>query len=151
MPPDVVAGVTVFLDYPGTRLDLPGTGNASSVLARVTNLTGVTGVFSVGDQDADSDGFDDRLGVGLISSGTAVAPGDFARVVFDCLPGAARPEAADFGCTPDVSTFFGNTISATCAVTSVEVSPAAANAARQMPSNQRLAGSSAAAPRSQRR
>jgi hypothetical protein len=118
-PPDVVAGVSTFLDYPGTRLEIPGTGNQSTVLARVTNLSGVSALFSAGDQDSDSDGADDRVSVGLISTGAAIPPGTFAQVVFDCIAGEALPVAADFTCTPDVSSLFGNTLEATCEVSVV--------------------------------
>jgi hypothetical protein len=117
--PDFVAGVTTILDYPGDRLDLPGTGNQPTVLARVTNLSGVSALFSAGDQDSDSDGADDRVSVGLISTGQAITAGTFAQVVFDCLDGAARPVAGDFTCTPDVSSLLGNLVEATCAVSIV--------------------------------
>lgn len=114
--PDFIAGVTAMLRYPGTLLDLPGTGNQSSVLARVTNLSGASGLFSAGDQDSDQSGTDDLLSVGLISTGSAVAPGPFARIVFDCVPGQRAPTVDDFSCAPDVSSLFGTTVDATCAV-----------------------------------
>lgn len=114
--PDFVAGVTTMLHYPGARLEIPGTGNQSTVLARVTNLSGVTALFSAGDQDTDHDGTDDLVSVGLISTGTAIPPGSFARVVFDCVAGEPAPVAADFSCTPDISSLFGNAVEATCTV-----------------------------------
>jgi hypothetical protein len=120
---DFVAGVTTMVDYPGTRISIPGSGNASTVLARVTNLTSASGLFSAGDQDSNSDGIDDRISVGLISTSAAIAPGNFARIVFDCVAGAARPTLTDFTCTPDVSTLFGTGVSATCAVITVQTSP----------------------------
>lgn len=115
--PDFVAGVTAMLRYPGSALDIPGTGNQSTVLARVTNLSGAGGLFSAGDQDSDQSGSDDLLSVGLISTGSAVSAGDFARVLFDCVSGASAPTADDFDCIPDVSSLFGNTLEATCSVT----------------------------------
>ena len=121
--PDFVAGVTTTLDYPGGLLDIPGVGNAASVLARVTNVSGTNGLFSAGDQDASGDGFDDRISIGLISTAAAIAPGAFARVVFDCVAGAPRPTIADFACTPDVSSLFGTTLEASCAVVDLQVSP----------------------------
>ena len=114
--PDFVAGVTAMLHYPGTALEIPGTGNQSTVLARVTNLSGAGGLFSAGDQDSDQSGTDDLLSVGLISTGSAVPAGDFARVVFDCVTGQPAPTVDDFDCTPDVSSLFGNTLDATCSV-----------------------------------
>ena len=114
--PDFIAGVTTMIHYPGTLLDIPGTGNQSTVLARVTNLSGASGLFSAGDQDSDQSGTDDLLSVGMISTASAVAPGTFARVVFDCAAGQRAPTAADFSCTPDVSSLFGTTIDATCSV-----------------------------------
>jgi len=118
---DFVAGVTTIVDYPGTRIEIPGTGNQSTVIARVTNLTGVSGLFNAGDQDSDTDGVDDRVSVGLISLGTAVPPGSFARLVFDCLAGQPRPVVADFTCTPDVASLIGSTVEATCSVSVVTV------------------------------
>jgi hypothetical protein len=115
--PDFVAGVTTMLRYPGGVLDIPGTGNQSTVLARVTNLSGANGLFSAGDQDSDQSGTDDLLSVGMISTGSAVPAGDFARVVFDCVAGQPVPTAGDFSCTPDVSSLFGNTVDATCSIT----------------------------------
>jgi hypothetical protein len=114
--PDFVAGVTTMLHYPETALEIPGAGNQSTVLARVTNLSGASGLFSAGDQDSDQSGSDDLLSVGLISTGSAIPAGDFARVVFDCLAGQPAPAADDFDCTPDVSSLFGNTVDATCSV-----------------------------------
>jgi hypothetical protein len=114
--PDFVAGVTMMLHYPGDALDVPGTGNQSTVLARVTNLSGANGLFSAGDQDSDQSGNDDLLSVGLISTGSAVPAGEFARVVFDCIAGKPVPTANDFDCVPDVSSLFGNTVEATCTV-----------------------------------
>ena len=108
-----VSGITVGLGYPQS-LAIPGFGNQSTVLERVTNLTGVTGgLFSVGDDDAQS-----RLNVGLISLGSAIPPGSFARVRFDCTTGASVPPASAFTCAVDAATFEGNTVSPTqCVIT----------------------------------
>lgn len=114
--PDFIAGVTTMIHYPGALLDIPGAGNQASVLARVTNLSGAGGLFSAGDQDSDQNGTDDLLSVGVISTASAVAPGTFARVVFDCASGASVPTVDDFSCTPDVSSLFGTTIDASCSV-----------------------------------
>lgn len=108
-----VSGITVGLGYPQS-LGIPGFGNQPTVLERVTNLTGVTGgLFSVGDDDAQS-----RLNVGLISLGSAIPPGSFARVRFDCTTGASVPPASAFSCVVDAATFEGNTVSPTqCVIT----------------------------------
>lgn len=102
--PDV-SGITVGLKYPAT-LSIPGFGSEDSVKQRVTNLTGLSGgLFSVGDQDGDS-----LLNVGLISIGTTIPSGGFARVRFDCASGASVPAAGAFTCTVDASTSDGNAV-----------------------------------------
>lgn len=107
---DKVSGVTTALDYPQAKVTLPGVGGGSDVLSRVTNLSGVSGgLFSVGDNDS-------VLNVGLVSLSTAIPAGQFARATFDCVPGQSSPVAGDFTCTPDVSSFFGNTLAGTCQV-----------------------------------
>lgn len=111
--PDV-AGMTVNLVYPAS-VSIPGFGSDASVLQRVTNLTGVNGLFNVGDQD-------DSIGVGLVSLAATIPPGDFIRIQFDCVSGPP-PVAADFDCTPDVSTTLGNQVDASCAVTAITTSP----------------------------
>jgi len=117
LPPDFVAGVTVMVGYDGTRIDIPGTANQSTVVARVTNLSGASGLFQPGDQDSDPQNA--SINVGLISTGSAIPPGSFARIVFDCIEGATAPGADDFDCTPDVSSLLGNTVDATCTVSVV--------------------------------
>lgn len=117
LPPDFVAGVTVMIGYDGTRLDIPGTGNQSTVVARVTNVSGASGLFQPGDQDSDPENA--SINVGLISTGSAIPPGSFARIVFDCVEGASAPVAADFACAPDVSSLLGNTVDASCTVSVV--------------------------------
>lgn len=102
--PDV-SGITVGLKYPAS-VSIPGFGNEDSVKQRVTNLTGLSGgLFSVGDQDGDS-----LLNVGLISIGTTIPSGGFARVRFDCASGASLPPAGAFTCTVDASTSDGNAV-----------------------------------------
>jgi hypothetical protein len=110
--PDV-SGITVGLKYPAT-LSIPGFGSDDSVKQRVTNLTGLSGgLFSVGDQDGDS-----LLNVGLISIGTTIPSGSFARVRFDCASGASLPASAAFTCTVDASTSDGNAVTPNqCVVT----------------------------------
>ena len=100
-----MSGITVGLKYPAS-VSIPGFGNEDSVKQRVTNLTGLSGgLFSVGDQDGDS-----LLNVGLISIGTTIPSGGFARVRFDCASGASLPAASAFTCTVDASTSDGNAV-----------------------------------------
>jgi hypothetical protein len=105
--PDV-SGVSVTLDYPEAKLDLPGFGAEPTVLARVSNLTGVSGgLFSVGDQD-------DEINVGLVSISSPIPSGEFARVEFDCRQGAGAPGSSEVSCTVDGSTLLGNPVDASC-------------------------------------
>lgn len=110
------SGVTVVLDYPEDLADVPGLGSNPSVLERVTNLTGRSGIFSAGDADSDGSGGDDRLSVGLIDlSDPGIAAGPFAAVEFDCSGGEA-PLVTDFACTLDASDLDGAPLPGTCAV-----------------------------------
>jgi hypothetical protein len=122
LPPDVIAAVATFLDYPQARVAIPGTANQASVLARVTKLASSAGIFSAADSDTDADTVDDRIAVGLFGT-VAIPPGNFAQVVFDCVAGQPQPQLADFTCTPDVSSLFGNPVAATCEVVSLTYAP----------------------------
>ena len=105
---DPVAGVTTELNYPESKVVIPGVGSDPSVVARVTNLTGVQGLFNVGDDDS-------VLNVGLVAIGPNIPPGSFARAVFDCVPGQPVPTAVEFTCSPSVAALSGETVSpATC-------------------------------------
>jgi len=107
------AGVTTTLSYPAS-VSIPGVGGQQTVLDRVTNLTGVTsGIFSAGDNDTNGDNVDDQLAVGLITTTNAIAPGDFARVSFDCTAGAAL---GTVGCTADISDALGTELGGSCSV-----------------------------------
>lgn len=109
------AGVTTVIDYPGDLAALPGFGSEPSILARLTNLTGQSGIFSGGDQDTDLDGTDDRVSIGLVLGTAAIAPGAFAEAAFDCPAGDA-PLVSDFTCALDASDENGDTIPGSCAV-----------------------------------
>lgn len=114
---DKVSGVTTAIDYPQAKVSIPGVGGGSDVLARVANLSGVTGgLFSVGDNDS-------VLNVGLVSLATPIPAGNFARATFDCVAGQPAPALGDFACTADVSSFFGNTIPGTCQLSIVLEQP----------------------------
>lgn len=98
---DPVAGVTTALNYPESKIVIPGSGGGTDVSSRVTNLTGVTGgLFNVGDDDS-------ILNVGLVSIGTSIPPGQFARATFDCIPGQGAPVASDFQCQATVADLNG--------------------------------------------
>jgi hypothetical protein len=109
------AGVTTVIDYPGDLATLPGFGSAPSVLDRLANLSGQSGIFSGGDQDGDADGTDDRVSIGLVLGTAAIAPGAFAEAEFDCPAGDA-PLVSDFSCTLDASDANGDAIPGGCAL-----------------------------------
>jgi len=105
-----VAGVTPMVTYPAA-VSIPGFGGDDTVKQRVTNLTGVDGLFQVGDDDANL-----KINVGLVSIGTSIPPGPFARVQFDCTSGA-QIQTAQFACNvDDVTDIDGNQVAATCAL-----------------------------------
>ena len=115
----IVNGIVATVGYPGAELDIPGANNDPSVLAAVTNLTGVSaGIFSAGDQDSNSDGQDDTLSVGLIniSQSVSLPAGNYARVSFTRRAGQACAAASDFTCAADVTDFNGGTVAANCSV-----------------------------------
>lgn len=106
-----VAGVTVALGYPTSRMSIPGYGSDATVLARVENLTGVMGgLFAVGDNHFDPVGV---LSVGIINLVSPILPGPFAAATFDCV-GDGGPNLADLSCSVDASTYEGNTVPAAC-------------------------------------
>jgi len=108
-----ISGVTAVLGY-DPPLSIPGCCANPEVLERITNLTGVTGgIFTAGDNDTNGDAVDDELAVGLVALGSSIPAGPFARVRFDCTPGA--PLAAPL-CGPDVTDDLGTQIDATCSV-----------------------------------
>jgi len=122
--PNFVAGISTTLNYPGPQLEIPGSGSASSVGARVTNLTGVGGsLVSAADLNQVADAFDDRLNVGMINTGSALPPGQFVRVDFDCRAGEPVPTLASFSCSATVSTLEGDILPATCSATDLTVVP----------------------------
>jgi hypothetical protein len=110
-----VSGATAFVDYDPLLASIPGCCSDPTVLARVTNLTGVNGLFTVGDNDTDVDGEDDQLSIGVISLVSPIAPGVFAEARFDCSELDA-PLVGDFGCTLDASDEDGNAVAGTCSL-----------------------------------
>ena len=99
--PDDVSGVITTLAYPAS-VALPGTGNEPSVTGRVSNVSGVSGLFQATDNES-------ALRIGLISVSSAIPQGAFVRVVFDCVTGA-RPAPGAFGCLLEASTLDGDLV-----------------------------------------
>jgi cysteine-rich repeat protein len=95
--PDL-AGLVVDLNYPGTAVELPGSGSDDSVIERVTDVSGATGFSSIQDLDTNSDGTDDRLHNVYVAT-LNIPPGDFEEVLFDCVAGASVPPTSAFSCT----------------------------------------------------
>ncbi len=108
-PLDDVQGVTASVIYPGPKL--ARTGNPQ-------NLSGVTGIFTFGDNDVavPGDGFNDRLSPGLLAIPGDIPPGAFARATFACRAGAAAPSPSEFSCTSDVSDVNGFTVASSCSL-----------------------------------
>ena len=127
--PDFAAGVATTVSYPGPKLDIPGSGNAATVLARVTNLTGVSGTLSAGDNNLIPDAFDDSIAAGLISlTSPGIPAGNFVKIAFDCRVGAPAPTLGEFSCASDVSDFDGSagnngTLTSSCQVTNLVTTP----------------------------
>jgi Ca2+-binding RTX toxin-like protein len=115
---DPVTGVSIFLGYPGTRINIID----EALGEQVTNVSGVNGTFLVADNDSNGDTFDDQLAIGLITAGQGIPQGSFAKVLYDCTDGASRPVAQEFTCTAEFATLFG-TAPGSCTVTAVEYPP----------------------------
>jgi len=93
------------------------------VLARVTNLTGVSARSWSPTATSSPDGFDDQLNAGLVSLSTPIPSGNFVKISFDCRASAPVPTLGDFGCVSDVSTQLGDTVSSSCQVTNLVTTP----------------------------
>jgi hypothetical protein len=86
-----VGALVLFLDYPDTRVSIPGSGGEPSVAARITN-TPANFSSSVNDLDY-------ALREALVASGRTLAPGAILDVGFDLCSGQTAPRRADFTCT----------------------------------------------------
>jgi cysteine-rich repeat protein len=107
-PPGIsVAGITVFVDYPEGKVNLPGSGGSAS--GSITNTP--PGAF------ATPNDFDHALRE-VIASGGPITPGLLFRMNFQGCTGASAPSAGEFTCTvTDASDPLGNTLTGvTCAV-----------------------------------
>lgn len=103
-----VAGITVFVDYPEGKVNLPGSGPSASGSISDTP----PGAF------AQVNDFDHALRE-VIASGGPIAPGLLFRMNFQACVGAPAPTPGDFTCVvTDASDPLGNTVTGvTCAVT----------------------------------
>lgn len=108
------AGITSRLNYPPDAVAIPGFGVAA--LPRITNLTGISGLFNGADNDSNGDTVDEEVSASLISILEPILPGPFVSILFDCVAPDSLPEAQDFACTSDAANYDGVTLSSTCAV-----------------------------------
>jgi len=108
--PGDVSGVAATVTYPSS-VSIPGTGSDASVTARVSNVSGVSGLFQATDMET-------QLRAGLISIAAPIPAGPFVRVHFDCAGGAAPPASA-FGCTLEASTLEGTLLPAAACTTEI--------------------------------
>jgi hypothetical protein len=105
-----IAGVTPAITYPAA-VSIPGVNSDPTVTERVKNLTGVDGLFQVGDADASS-----TVSVGLVSLSASIPSGPFCKIQFDCTNGQTI-DTSQFQCRPDVSDVDGQLVTdASCAL-----------------------------------
>lgn len=108
-----VSGVVVRVGYPAS-LAMPAQGEPRSAKDRVQLLTSTSGgLFDAVPRDADQDGREDVVSVGLITQG--IASGPFARLRFDCVAGSSSALASDFSCVSDVADESGS-VPSSCSV-----------------------------------
>jgi len=88
-----IVGLRLRVEYPPDVLGIPGTLVGPSITERVTNLTGITGSYSVADRDLlpseqSPDGTDDTIQTLIaVAQGARVPSGPFQSIRFDCTPG----------------------------------------------------------------
>jgi hypothetical protein len=83
-----VTGLVIALDYPETKVGVPGSANESSVEGRITDVPAP--FFGVNDRDYEVE-----------VSATSIDPipaGDFFTVELDTCIGAGAAALAEFGC-----------------------------------------------------
>src|SRR6185295_14355116 len=90
----LVAGMTLLLDYPEGRVDLPG--NGSTFPSGTISGTPPGAFVSVFDLNFGGKGHAARITVG---AGSALTPGQIMRLKFQDCQGAQAPVPADFPCT----------------------------------------------------
>ncbi len=93
----LVQGLTVLVDYPETKVTIPGSGNATTVRQAIINVQ--SGALS---QPNDLD-----YALRDVVAGTShpLTPGNLFTInFFDCMNVAVPPTPADFTCTVEVAT-----------------------------------------------
>lgn len=110
-----LAGVTLNLNYPTSKVDMPN----DEVFDRVLDASDAGGFFDAQDIDSNNDGKDDQLRVSYLTQST-ILPGPFLTAQFDCTGDV--PVAADFTCSiPNASDSAGFSLEGvTCSLTVVE-------------------------------
>jgi len=84
-----ISAIHVRLNYP-PPLVIPGTGTATTVRQRVTNLMGAGSTVSgINDRDTNANGVDDALELDARKTTGAVSPGAVFRVLYDCPDGTS--------------------------------------------------------------
>lgn len=111
------AGI-MLAGYPAA-VSIPGSGAATSVRQRATNVSGASGsVFLVADVDRNTDGTDETLRI-VFGTSAPWPQGPFAEIRFDCASGTSV-RAPDFPCAfEDASDAFSNKIDPSLLVCSV--------------------------------
>ena len=95
-----VFGMFLEVDYPAA-VSIPGSGTASTVRARFTNLIGAANYRLVpSDLDTNTDGRDDR-GRSLVTANTSepIPSAPILRIRFDC-PAGTTVQPSQFACRP---------------------------------------------------
>jgi len=93
----LVQGLAVVVDYPETKVTIPGSGNATTVRQAIINVQ--SGALS---QPND---LDYALRDNVAGTSHPLTPGDLFTInFFDCADVATPPTAADFTCTVEVAT-----------------------------------------------
>ena len=93
----LVQGLTLLVDYPETKVTIPGSGNTTTVRQSIINVQ--SGALS---QPND---LDDALRDVVAGTSHPLAPGNLFTInFFDCLNVVVPPTAADFTCTVEVAT-----------------------------------------------
>jgi hypothetical protein len=112
------AGISIRIDYPRT-VEIPGFLNEPDVLDATQNLTGIDGLFSARDDDADPNDPQNMnwapfVTIGLVSITEPIPSGAFARLNLAC---ETPPFLGDFSCTvTDASDQAFMPISAQCSL-----------------------------------
>jgi len=87
-----ISGTHFRVNY-APPLDIPGTGNATTVRQRVTKLdaTSLIPGSSISDNDTNGDLVDDALELNALDSSGSLGPGPIFRLRYSCPDGQAIP------------------------------------------------------------